>query len=91
MRSTTLLAAFGLSTTFASPLPQSGGSTSCKTEDLTADTWNSLKMDDFIQKIADNVTDTAGNTIQALAASQGAPNFFWFVSSPRPARMSRKF
>ncbi|KAF6809207.1 hypothetical protein CSOJ01_07085 [Colletotrichum sojae] len=76
MRSATLIAAFGLTTTFASPLPQSGGSTSCKTEDLTADTWNSLKMDDYIQKLGANITDTDGNTIQALAASQGAPNFF---------------
>ncbi|TDZ33665.1 hypothetical protein C8035_v010654 [Colletotrichum spinosum] len=82
MRSVSLLAALAAScvpSAMATPLPQASGAESCKAEDLTADTWNKLGMDTWVSRIADNVTDTAGNTIQALAASQGAPNFFWYA------------
>ncbi|TDZ21878.1 hypothetical protein Cob_v004828 [Colletotrichum orbiculare MAFF 240422] len=84
MRSVSLLAALAAScvpSALATPLPQASGAESCKAEDLTADTWSKLGMDTWVSRIADNVTDTAGNTIQALAASQGAPNFFCGLDS----------
>jgi hypothetical protein len=66
------------SVSLAVPLAQTTGADSCPSELLTAATWDSLNIDTFLANwSAQNVTVTATNNIQSLAASFGAPNFFW--------------
>lgn len=56
-------------------------STSCASEALTPDTWISLEIDTFLAAwSAANVTVTATDNVQSLAASFDAPNFFWWAS-----------
>ncbi|TLD18196.1 hypothetical protein PspLS_10505 [Pyricularia sp. CBS 133598] len=56
-------------------LPQSTPSKECIAEPLTTDTWVKLKLDDVTAKAGAKVT-VKTNTVQGLAASLGAPNFF---------------
>jgi hypothetical protein len=85
MRTQILLAACSFSTFWSSlaapsTLLQHRDTTSCATEPLTADTWNSYGVDVFLASwSAVNVTVTPTDNVQSLAASFGAPNFFWLV------------
>ncbi|KAI6521292.1 hypothetical protein MCOR10_006021 [Pyricularia oryzae] len=56
-------------------LPQSAPSKECIADPLTTDTWVKLKLDDVMAKAGAKVT-VKENTVQGLAASLGAPNFF---------------
>ncbi|KAH8706077.1 hypothetical protein GQ44DRAFT_753081 [Phaeosphaeriaceae sp. PMI808] len=80
MRAQSLLLLGSVSLVLASPLarPQGvgQGADSCASDPLSVDTWNNLKIDDFLAKTAKNYTRTTTNNIQSLADSFGAPNFF---------------
>ena len=85
MRTQILLAVCSFSTFWSSlaapsALLQHRDTTSCPTGPLTADTWNSSGVDAFLASwSAVNVTVTPTDNVQSLAASFGAPNFFWLV------------
>ncbi|CZS91490.1 uncharacterized protein RCO7_07065 [Rhynchosporium graminicola] len=70
----------------ASPVPQGqgAGADSCPAEALTPDTWKKLDIDDFLIKwVEKNYTARSNdaNTIQSLASTFGAPNFFCGLDS----------
>jgi len=65
-----------VATPVARPQGVGEGADSCPSETLSPDTWNKLKIDDFLAQAAKNYTRTTTNNIQSLASSFGAPNFF---------------
>ncbi|KAH6696647.1 hypothetical protein BKA61DRAFT_710328 [Leptodontidium sp. MPI-SDFR-AT-0119] len=62
-------------TPIAMPQGTGSGADSCPSEDLIAATWTKNKVDDVLTNAAKNLTT---NNVQGLAASLGAPNFFWY-------------
>ncbi|KAI6374050.1 hypothetical protein MCOR25_003283 [Pyricularia grisea] len=56
-------------------LPQSTASENCTADSLTTETWVNLNLDNVTTEAAAKVT-AKENTVQGLAASLGAPNFF---------------
>ncbi|KAH7348704.1 hypothetical protein BKA65DRAFT_455082 [Rhexocercosporidium sp. MPI-PUGE-AT-0058] len=86
MRYQCLLVTALTASVLANPVPQGtgAGTDSCPAEPLVTDTWTKLDIDSFFKGwIEANFTAPApgGNTIQALAASFGAPNFFCGLDS----------
>lgn len=84
MRFQPLLLLSSAASVLATPTPQGTGTgaDSCPVDPLTADTWTKLDIDQFLEKwVQANFTAPAagGSSIQALAATFGAPNFFWYV------------
>ncbi|KAK0390103.1 hypothetical protein NLU13_3676 [Sarocladium strictum] len=81
MRFQPLLLLSSAASVLATPTPQGTGTgaDSCPVDPLTADTWTKLNIDQFLEKwVQANFTAPAagGSSIQALAATFGAPNFF---------------
>jgi hypothetical protein len=67
-----------LALTSPTPYPQGtgNGADSCPSDPLNTDTWNKLKIDDFLVEATKNYTRTKVNNVQSLADSFGSPNFF---------------
>ncbi|KAH6699999.1 hypothetical protein BKA61DRAFT_496068 [Leptodontidium sp. MPI-SDFR-AT-0119] len=86
MRFQCLLSTVLIASVLAAPVPQGtgDGTDSCPVEALELDTWTELDIDAFLTGwIEANYTapTVGGNTIQALAATFGAPNFFCGLDS----------
>lgn len=84
MRSQSILLLASAASILATPLPQGrgGGADSCPADALDPATWTSLDIDSFLKGwVEANFTAPAAgaSSIQALAATFGAPNFFWYV------------
>ncbi|KAH8688914.1 hypothetical protein GQ44DRAFT_744878 [Phaeosphaeriaceae sp. PMI808] len=80
MRVHNLLLLGSTSLVSATPMPKpqgvGQGADSCASDPLSVDTWNTLKVDDFLVEAVKSYTPTTTNNIQSLADSFGAPNFF---------------
>lgn len=78
MKLQTLLVTSSLTSVLATPVPQATGADECKTQALNQDTWNDLGIEDFLTDWTTyNLSKVDSNAVQNLAASFGAPNFFW--------------